>query len=227
MRYDMPPDCSAEFRKRRNRLILIAFPLAAAVMLAYEAFDDPGFQIYGLDHAQTLWLGIGATAFLFGLNLIDWRCPNCNVYLNNGISIPFCKRCGALFVPPPADKAGPAGVMSYPDPEVTAEVRRAQAEAALQSEIQQHRGNRVLGMMKGFVIVGLGALMAFVLDEPASQDGWLYQKFGEAGAANGPKVIGGGVMVLGLAWIAWEVRSISKVKQQLTEKYRDLLGLER
>ena len=61
-----PRDCSAEFRKRRNRLILIAFPLAAAMLTAYEAFDDPGFQIHGLSHAQTLWLGIGSAAFLLG-----------------------------------------------------------------------------------------------------------------------------------------------------------------
>lgn len=229
MRADMssgPRDCSAEFRKRRNRLILIAFPLAAAMMIAWEAVNDLDFQIYGLNHTQTLWFGIGATVALFGLNLIDWRCPNCNTYLNNGISIPFCKSCGALFVPPPADKAGPAAAMSYPDPETASDVRRAQAEAALQSEIDQHRNNCALRIMKALVVVGLGALMAFVLDEPASQDGWLYQKFGEAGATNGPKVIGGGVMALGLAWIAWEARSIARGKRLLTEKYRHLLGLE-
>ena len=219
-----PRDCSAEFRKRRNRLILIAFPLAAAMMLVYEAFNDPDLQLYGMTHAQTLWLGIGATAFLFGLNLYDWRCPNCNVYLNNGVSIPFCKGCGALFVPPKADEATMRHAEA--DPRVAAEVRRAQAHTALQSEINQHRNNSILGMMKGFVVVGLGALMAFVLDEPASQEGWLYQKFGPAGAAYGPKVFGWAVMVLGVAWIAWEARSMAKVKQQLTEKYRDLLGLE-
>ena len=220
-----PRDCSAEFRKRRNRLILIAFPLAAAMMMAWEAANDLDFQIYGLNHTQTLWFGIGATVVLFGLNLIDWRCPNCNVYLNNGISIPFCKSCGALFVPPPADKAA----MSYAEvnPEIASNVRRAQAEAALQAEINQHRNNCALRIMKALVVVGLGALMAFVLDaEPVSPDGWLYQKFGEAGAANATMVIGGSVMALGLAWIAWEARSIARGKQRLTEKYRDLLGLE-
>jgi hypothetical protein len=230
MRADMPAgprDCSAEFRKRRNRLILIAFPIAAAMLVAYEAFADPSFQVYGLDHVQTLWLGIGATAVLFGLNLIDWRCPNCNVYLNNGISIPFCKSCGALFVPPPAGKEGPAGPMSYPEtsPEIEAGIRRAQAESALQSEINEYRNDCVLRIMKAFVVVGLGALMAFVLDEPASQDGWLYQKFGEAGAANAGKVMGGTVMILGLAWVAWEARSMATAKRRLTEKYRDLLGI--
>lgn len=217
MRADMsagPPDCSAEFRKRRNRLILIAFPLAAAMLIAYEAFEDPSFQMYGLDHAQTLWFGIGATAFLLGLNLIDWRCPSCNTYLNAGISIPFCKRCGALFVPPPADKAGPAAAMSYPDPQLAAEARRAQAETALQSEINQHRNACVLRIMKAVVVIGLGALMAFVLDPGPGKE-------------NVARLFGGGTMVLGLAWIAWEARSISKVKQQLTEQYRDLLGLDR
>ena len=219
MRTDLsagPPDCSAEFRKRRNRLILIAFPLAAAMMMAWEAFEDPGFQMYGLDHAQTLWFGIGATAFLLGLNLIDWRCPHCNTYLNAGISIPFCKRCGALFVAPPDGKAGPAAAMSYPDPQLAAEARRAQAEAALQSEIQQHRSACVLSIMKAFVFAGLGALMVFVLDPGPDPE-----------KANIARLIGWGVIALGLAWIAWEARSFATVKQRLTEQYRDLLGLER
>ena len=208
-----PRDCSAGFRKRRNRLILIAFPLAAAMMIAWEAANDLDFQIYGLDHDQTLWLGIGAAVVLFGLNLIDWRCPNCNTYLNNGISIPFCKSCGALFVPPPADKA----VMSQAevDPQVAAAVRRAQAEAALQSEINEYRGQCVQMILKVLVIFGLGALMVFVLAPPA-----------DPVSATRARLFGWGVMVLAAAWIAWEVRSMSKAKQRITEKYRDLLGLE-
>jgi hypothetical protein len=234
MRADMsagPRDCSVEFRKRRNRLILIAFPIAAAMLVAFESFGDPSFQVYGLNHVQTLWLGIGATAVLLGLNLIDWRCPNCNVYLNSGISVPFCKQCGALFVPPPAGKEGPAGPMSYPEtsPEIEAGVRRAQAESALQSEINEYRNNCVLRIMKAVVVVGLGALMSFVLDtgdpQQMSRGGWIYQSFGEAGAANAGKVMGGTVMILGLAWITWEARSMATAKRRLTEKYRDLLRI--
>lgn len=207
-----PRDCSAEFRKRRNRLILIAFPLAAAMMMAYEAFDDPSFQIYGLDHTQTLWFGIGATVVLFGLNLMDWRCPNCNTYLNNGISIPFCKSCGALFVPPPADKAA----MSYAevDPQVAASVRRAQAEAALQSEINEYRNNCVLAILKAFVIIGLGALMVFVIDPGPDQV-----------TAGRLKAFGWGTMAVAAAWIGLEVNSFAKAKQRITDKYRDLLGI--
>lgn len=208
-----PRDCSADFRKRRNRLILIAFPLAAAMMIAWEAANDLDFQIYGLDHDQTLWFGIGAAVVLFGLNLIDWRCPNCNTYLNGGVSIPFCKSCGALFVPPKADEA----TMRHAevDPQVAAAVRRAQAEAALQNEINEYRNNCVLTILKAVVIIGLGVLMVFVLDPGPDPQ-----------TAVRAKLFGWGVTGLAVVWIAWEVRSYKRAKERLTEEYRDLLGLD-
>ncbi|HET9228622.1 MAG TPA: hypothetical protein VFR31_18230 [Thermoanaerobaculia bacterium] len=212
MRSDMPPDCSAEFRKRRNRLAIIAFPLAAAMMTAFEAITDPGFHAYGLSRVQTLWVGIGGTAILLGLNLLDWRCPNCNAYLNDGITISFCKRCGALFFPPPPDKTDDL-VFS---PEAGAEARRAQAEAALKNEIKQHRGHYIVKFVKALIVIGLGALMAFVLDPGPTPD-----------ITRISRLIGWGVMALGAFWMVWAAHSFSTTAQYLTEKYRDLLGLEK
>lgn len=37
MQPDLPPDCSVEFRKRRNRLLFIVFPLAATMLTAFES----------------------------------------------------------------------------------------------------------------------------------------------------------------------------------------------
>ena len=101
------------------------------------------------------------------------------------------------------------------DPQVAAAVRRAQAEAALQNEINEYRGESIMMILKVLVIFGLGALMVFVL-APAA----------DPVSATRARLFGCGVMILSAAWIAWKVRSMSKAKQRITEKYRDLLGLD-
>jgi hypothetical protein len=100
------------------------------------------------------------------------------------------------------------------DPQVTAAARLAQAEAALQNEINEHRGECYVTILKVLPIFGLGALMVVLAHtaDPVS--------------ATRAILFGWGVMILSAAWIAWEVRSMSKAKQRITEKYRDLLGLD-
>jgi len=101
------------------------------------------------------------------------------------------------------------------DPQIAAQVRRAQAEAALLSEINEHRSNCVMGILRALVFIGLGAILVFVIDPDPDP------KIAIRGT-----LFGWGVMALGMAWIAWEARSIAKGKQRITEKYRHLLGLE-
>jgi uncharacterized membrane protein YgdD (TMEM256/DUF423 family) len=101
------------------------------------------------------------------------------------------------------------------DPQAAAAVRRAQAAAALQNEINEHRSECFATITKVLPILGLGALMVFVIPLEA-----------DPVSAIRAKLFGWGVMVLSAAWIAWEVRSMSKAKQRITEKYRDLLDLD-
>jgi rubredoxin len=204
-----------ELKRRRNRELIAFVPFVAALLVVYQAFDDPGLVIGGLRGLPLFLAAFTVVAACLVHHAVNWRCPACRHHFRSGISVPFCKSCGFVF----EESKG----QLFADPAVE---RREQVERAVQIDAGQYRGKYALQLIKALVIVGLGLLMALVLaDQPgaARPDGWLYRTFGESGAHTAMQAIGGFITLLGLAWAGYAVYRLTAGARRRTEKVRNFL----
>jgi rubredoxin len=205
-----------EFKRRRTRELIAILPFMAAVFVLYQIFDEPGYQIGGLSGGPLLLAALAVLAAVLIHHVVNWRCPACGRVFLTGISVPFCKGCGAIFE---ESKAQPGG-----DP---AAERREQVERAVQAGVGEYRNKYGLHLIRGLGAVVIGLFLFFFLaDDPNSvkPDGWLYQKFGEQGAHYGMKAISALVVLLGLAWMAFAIHRIKVGSRRREEEVRQLLG---
>ncbi len=83
-----------DFRVRRRRQLLaigLALFLVLFLALLYKRPTVPGgFSIDILFGAQVIVI----SAFI-GFSSVNWRCPSCNKFLRNDISVRICRKCGS------------------------------------------------------------------------------------------------------------------------------------
>ncbi|HKI01212.1 MAG TPA: hypothetical protein VKK31_04480 [Thermoanaerobaculia bacterium] len=203
-----------EFKRRRGREIAMAFPFVAALLVAWQAYDDPDFLLFGLSGVPLFGTALGVVAACLAHHAFNWRCPVCQRHFRTGISVPFCPQCGAVF-----EESRDPLAMADPDA-----ARREQVENAVQAELKMYQSKYALHLMRGMVTVLIGSLITFSLaDDPVKPDGWLGRTFGEADTHALLRTAGAVLLLAGLAWIAYAVRALTGGARRHTEEVRRFL----
>ncbi|MFB3921165.1 MAG: hypothetical protein ACE145_05550 [Terriglobia bacterium] len=83
-----------EFKKRRNRQLLVSVPFLGIFVGALWLRDHPGGLPMNFGTTAFLVVFFGAIAALLAFSLWNWRCPACNRYLGKGFGPSFCPKCG-------------------------------------------------------------------------------------------------------------------------------------
>jgi ribosomal protein L37AE/L43A len=197
-----------DFKRRREREMLAFIPCLFAFWVFYEAWQDPGFRLAGLSGWPLLLAAGAAVALIIVHHLVNWRCPVCRQpFLTGPFGVKFCKKCGALFEEP----------KTYTPAE-----RQEEAERAFQHAMGQYRGNWALHLFKALIIIGLGLLGMFALDEPAVPGSWLARNLGQRGAGF---LFGGIILLVGLVWLAFVVRGFTVGARRYAEQMRRVLKI--
>ncbi|HEX7832885.1 MAG TPA: hypothetical protein VF787_24745 [Thermoanaerobaculia bacterium] len=85
-----PAQVIEEFRQRRKRQWIMAFPAFTSIFLVLIFADKPGRASLILTYTA---LALMLTYIVF--SLINWRCPSCSRYLGKTLNPSFCAKCGA------------------------------------------------------------------------------------------------------------------------------------
>ena len=205
------------YKRRRDREMLSWIPGLAAIFVFLQAWKHPDYEIGGLSGPPLLLAATAVLAAYLLHHIFNWRCPACERNFWRGISVPFCRRCGALF-------EGLRGKLSNPDADY-----REQAERALQSDLALYKLRYNLHALRGAVVL-LGGVLFIILaladdSKLATPDGWLYRTFGEHGVQPAVMAVGGFIGLCGIVWMGFAVRGSTLGLRRYTERMRALLKI--
>ena len=204
------------YKSRRDREMISWIPGVASIFVISMAWKDPAFEVGGLSGPPLRLAAVAVLAAYLLHHIFNWRCPACGRNFWRGISVPFCRHCGALFERQRGKLFDPDG--SY----------REQAELALKADLSLYKLRYNLHALRGLVVLlgGVAFLFLALSDEAGTKpDGWLYRTFGPQGVHPAMMAIGGFIALCGIAWMGFSVYGSTTGLRRYTERMRALLGI--
>jgi hypothetical protein len=204
---------AAELKRRRNRELVAAVPLFAAVIVFVQLLHDSSFEIGGLGGLPLLVTALAVVAGYTVHHLTNWRCPACRHYLGK-LGATLCNHCGATFTAPPDQPLMDEAV-----------ARQEQQRRAVQAEVAMYRTKAGMGLLKGLVAALLGGVMILLAESPETvkPDSVLYRWFGESGAHLAVQLFGGFIVLTGVAWMGYALWRQKTGARRYAERLQSLV----
>lgn len=142
----------AAFKQRRERAIIAAIPVVAALLVIGLSKDDPDFQVLGFRGQGLVAGAIGVVVLCAIYHLVAWRCPVCGRAFTRGLAVGSCGRCGTVF----SERwVAQAPLAVPPSPE---------QEEAVRVAVQRYRGRTawisrlgIVPLAAGLVLLGISS----------------------------------------------------------------------